>query len=60
MLFTTWRAEGFQEELPEGGRHSVVEDRGHCRADVEERVGRHVEVVIEIVECAGRETQESS
>lgn len=59
MLFTTQGTEGFQEELSEGGRHGVVEDWGHCRADVEERVGHHVEVVIEIIECAGRKTQGS-
>lgn len=59
MLFTTQGAEGFQEELSEGGRHGVVEDGGHCRADVEECVGHHVEIVIEIIELTGRQTQRS-
>lgn len=59
MLFSTQGAERVQEELSEGGRHSIVEDWCHCRADIEERVGHHVEIVIEIVERAGRETQGS-
>ena len=56
VVLSTQGAEGLQEEFSEGGGHRIVQDRGHCRADVEQCVGHHVEVVIEIVELAGRET----
>lgn len=55
VVFATQGAQGFQEELPEGGGHGVVEDRRHSGADVEERVGHHVEVVVEVIESAGGE-----
>lgn len=46
-------AEGGEEDLAVGGRHQVVEDGVDGRADVEQHVGQHVEVVVEVVEVAG-------
>lgn len=59
VVLSTQGAEGFQEEFSEGGGHSIVQHRGHRRADVEKRVCHHVEVVIEIVELAGEETRKA-
>lgn len=60
VVLSTQGAEGFQEEFSEGGGgHSIVQHRGHRRADVGKRVGHHVEVVIEIVELAGGETRKA-
>lgn len=39
-----------QEDLAEVGRDQVVEDGVDGRADVEESVGQHVEVVVEVEE----------
>lgn len=39
-----------QEDLAEVGRDQVVEDGVDGRADVEEGVGQHVEVVVEVEE----------
>lgn len=47
-------AEGGEEDLAVGGRHQVVEDGVDGRADVEQHVGHHVEVVVKVVEVAGR------
>ena len=59
LVLSTQGAEGFQEEFSEGGGHSIVQHRRHRRADVEKRVCHQVEVVIEIVELAGRETRKA-
>lgn len=47
-------AEGGEEDLAVGGRHQVVEDWVDSRAHVEQHVGHHVEVVVKVVEVAGR------
>lgn len=54
----TQGAEGLQEEFSEGGGHRQLYRTG-ATVDIEERVGHHVEVVIEIVELAGRETRKA-
>lgn len=46
-------AERGEEDLPIGGGHQVVEDGIDGGADVEQDVGQHVEVVVEVVEVAG-------
>lgn len=46
--------QGGQEDLAEIGRDQVVEDRVDGGADVEEGVGQHVEVVVEVVEEPGQ------
>lgn len=43
-----------EEDLSEVCRHQVVQDGVDGRADVEEDVGQHVEVVVEVVEETGR------
>lgn len=43
-----------EEDLAVGGRHQVVEDGVDGRADVEQHVGQHVEVVVEVVHVAAR------
>lgn len=52
-------AEGGEEHLAVGGRHQVVEDGVDGRADVEQHVGHHVEVVVEVVEAPGRSEDNS-
>lgn len=41
-----------EEDLAVVGRDQVVQDRVDCRAHVEQHVGDHVEVVIEVIEGA--------
>lgn len=48
-----------EEDLTVVGRHQVVEDGVDGRADVEQDVGQHVEVVVEVVHAAVGETQVS-
>lgn len=43
-----------EEDLAVGGRHQVVEDGVDGRAHVEENVGQHVEVVVEVVQTPAR------
>lgn len=43
-----------EEDLSEVCRHQVVQDGVDGRADVEEDVGQHVEVVVEVVKETGR------
>lgn len=51
----TEAGQGGQEDLAEVGGHEVVQDGVDGGADVEEGVGQHVEVVVEVVEePAGR------
>ena len=45
--------QGGQEDLAEVGRDKVVEDGVDGGADVEEGVGQHVEVVVEVIEEPG-------
>lgn len=54
----TEAGQGGQKGLAEVGGDQVVEDRVDGRADVEERVGQHVEVVVEVVEEPGRAVRE--
>lgn len=52
----TETGQGGQEDLAEVGRDEVVEDGVDGGADIEEGVGQHVEVVVEVIEePAGRE-----
>lgn len=55
LLPSTRQAEIVQrgeEDLAVVGRDQVVQDRVDCGADVEQDVGDHVEIVVEIVEGA--------
>lgn len=55
--FATGEAQAAQrgeEDLAVGGRHQVVEDGVDGRAHVEENVGQHVEVVVEVVQIPVR------
>lgn len=50
-------AERGEEDLAVGGGHQVVEDGVDGGADVEQDVGQHVEVVVEVVQVsAGGQT----
>lgn len=49
----TETGQGGQEDLAEVGRDKVVEDGVDGGADVEEGVGQHVEVVVEVIEEPG-------
>lgn len=53
-------AERGEEDLAVGGWHQVVEDGVDGRADVEQDVGQHVEVVVEVVQPAAREQMETT
>ena len=49
-----------EEDLPVGGRHQVVEDRIDGRADVEQDVGQHVEIVVEVIQVTERKEKTES
>lgn len=49
----TEAGQGGQEGLAEVGGDKVVQNRVGGRADVEEGIGQHVEVVVEVVEKPG-------
>lgn len=57
LLLPPWQTqdgERGEEDLAEVCRHQVVEDGVDCWADVEEDIGQHVEVVVEVVKETGR------
>lgn len=41
-----------EEDLAVVGRDEVVQDRVDCRADIEQHVGNHVEIVVKVIESA--------
>lgn len=48
----TWKAavaECREEDLSVVGRDQIVEDRVYSRTDIEQHVGHHVEVVVEVI-----------
>lgn len=55
LLTSAWQAEIVQcgeEDLAVVGRDKVVQNRIDCRAHIEQHVGDHVEIVVEIIESA--------